>query len=76
MAEKANRGLDKEPFRDDNINSDSEDSSEPSKDFFSDKRIEKLKSVLDLDTIDELQAPLSQKDRLRLGVLNDYDFGS
>ena len=76
MAEKAHKGLDKEPFSNDNIVSDSEDSSEPSQDFFTDKRIEKLKPVLDLDTIDELQAPLSRKDRLRLGVVKDYDIGS
>ena len=77
MADKAtNKGLDKYLSRDDNIGSDSEDSSEPSKEFFTEKRLEKLKSVLDFDTIDELQAPLSKKDRLRLGVLKDYDIGS
>ena len=76
MAEKSNIGLGKSLFKSGNIGSDSEDSSEPDKEFFTDKRLEKLTSVFDLDTIDQIQAPLSQKDRLRLGVLKDYDIGT
>ena len=76
MAEKSNIGLGKSLFKSGNIGSDSEDSSEPDKEFFTDKRLEKLTKVLDLETINQLPTPLSQKDRLKLGVLTDYDIGS
>ena len=76
MAEKSNIGLAKSLFKSGNIGSDSEDSSEPDKEFFTDKRLEKLTKVLDLETINQLPTPLSHKDRLKLGVLTDYDIGS
>ena len=48
--------MDKESYRDDDKGSDS---SEPAQDFFTDKGLEKLEKVLDVDTIDQLHTPLS-----------------